>query len=828
MKKHPLLLLSFLCLFAFSGMANEATSCDPVEILNNQSFETGAAFNQPFNTDWFPFGAVFAIDGSIIPPVQDGQFYLKMFGGNSGIFQDHPAIPGESLTASVYVMNASFDPMLPGCTGFIKLEYFDAGNGLVSVTESTKLDHTLPSNTWTQITLNDVVPAGAATVRMVVIMQCTAGGAVMFDNASLVGCDLPDPGATVEFCVDVSCYSDVQSVNVFGSFNGWCGGCTPLTPSDNGYYCTELFLAPGDYEYKFLINGIEEHFPPFQDECTITPFWPFTNRPLNVMNGVDQELLHGFNSCEEYCGGGEIELCLDTNCADFEPGYISVFGTFNIWNPGATQMFDDDEDGIYCRTILLSNGVHEFKFFNGVEEIFTPGDECTLTTGQFTNRIVVVDNGDQSLTYAWESCEECDICPFEDVRPTVDCPSNFEVYTEQFYCEAYVSIPAPTVEDECPTAVEARVRKVDPETLNNIPGEGWSPWSADPSGYYEVGTYRVRWRATDQAGNRRACNFYFTVKEELPCPWIQLPNGVGCQEGNSASYDDGVFTLHSTDCYNPTTTNSDEFAFVQQTICGDGSITAQVTSLTGNAAGWAGVSMREVGYYQEYGYNDDGGKSVTLLTNLSNRHRTEIRLATDGPVTASQSNSFYRHWLRIVRSGPNFTGYTSSNGVTWFLKFSIQVDMDACIDVGLVLNSQWSTGDQTATFAHVEVEGGGGAPNPTIQAITGGQENAQLGDRGNRLAVTNAAQQAPRSFTVYPNPSIGSTTISLGEYEEDNVQLDVLNVYGQVVQQLLSGVVEDNTMDVDLSGQPAGVYFIRLRLADGEERLQRLILQARP
>ena len=169
----------------------------PSNILTNASFENGAVFNVPFSTDWTPFGPAFAIDANIIPPGQDGNFYLKLFGGNTGLFQDHPVNAGDSLTASVYIENASFDPMLPGCEGFLKLEYFNSTGGVISVSESNRLDHTLPQNQWTQVTLNDVAPAGAVTVRFVVIMQCNAGGAVMFDDASLINQSQGGGGATI-------------------------------------------------------------------------------------------------------------------------------------------------------------------------------------------------------------------------------------------------------------------------------------------------------------------------------------------------------------------------------------------------------------------------------------------------------------------------------------------------------------------------------------------------------------------------------------------------------------------------------------------------------
>lgn len=38
---------------------------------------------------------------------------------------------------------------------------------------------------------------------------------------------------------------------------------------------------------------------------------------------------------------------------------------------------------------------------------------------------------------------------------------------------------------------------------------------------------------------------------------------------------------------------SDELASAQRQLCGNGTITARVTSISGSALGWAGVTMRE-------------------------------------------------------------------------------------------------------------------------------------------------------------------------------------------------------------------------------------------
>ncbi len=539
--------------------------------------------------------------------------------------------------------------------------------------------------------------------------------------------------------------------------------------TENGSIVVTEVICPCDPEdANAVLNLLADNFP-------AETFWE-----IRDLDGV--LVATGDGAEDGYLGGelNEIPLCIDTKeCYEF-------------------TIFDRFGDGICCG---FGNGNWSIVDLDGNTLAASP------TGGNFG------------------ASETVD---FSTGQRRWDCPDDFEVFTNQFICQAYVDVPLPSPRSECVVLIEGRVRPVNPETLGNIPGEGWSSWSTDLSGYYEPGVYKVRWRSTDVSDFRKSCTFYFTVSEVLPCPWIQLPDGIGCEDGNSASFEDGVFTLNSVDCHNPTTTNTDEYAFVQQTLCGDGSITAQVTSLTGNALGWAGITMRESGNFGpsptfvDHVGNDADTKSVTLLTNRTNRHRTEVRLQDGGPVTASQTSSFGRHWLRLVRSGPNFTGYVSSNGITWIYKFSIQIDMDPCIEIGMVLNSQWSTGDQTATFENVEVTGGGLAP---IQAITDGQDDAQLGDRGNRLVLRDEAQQAPRSFTAYPNPTTGLTTLAISDFIDDTAQLEVINTFGQVVLQRNIGVVDRSTEALDLTALPAGVYTIRLLLADGESEMVQVVKQ---
>ena len=196
---------------------------------------------------------------------------------------------------------------------------------------------------------------------------------------------------------------------------------------------------------------------------------------------------------------------------------------------------------------------------------------------------------------------------------------------------------------------------------------------------------------------------------------------------------------------------------------------------------------------------------MNLSTNNSSNHRKDIRASYGATTTTQQSSAFNRHWLRIVRTGNNFRGYASSNGSTWFLKFSHTVSMASCIQMGLSLNGYVSSNDVDATFANVSLVGAGGGSTPVLQTVP---------------TTTDA-------FTVYPNPTSGMVTVTLGDYVEQEATLQVLDVNGKLIQTIRTGVVENFTEEINLTGQPAGIYFVRLQLADGTVEVKRVVLQPR-
>jgi 1,4-alpha-glucan branching enzyme len=46
-----------------------------------------------------------------------------------------------------------------------------------------------------------------------------------------------------------------NQVSLSGGFNGWAANATPLKRNENGHWQTIVALAPGRYEYKFVVDG---------------------------------------------------------------------------------------------------------------------------------------------------------------------------------------------------------------------------------------------------------------------------------------------------------------------------------------------------------------------------------------------------------------------------------------------------------------------------------------------------------------------------------------------------------------------------------------------
>lgn len=76
------------------------------------------------------------------------------------------------------------------------------------------------------------------------------------------------------------------AVSVFGSFNSWARGAWPLEETAPGVYERSLFLAPGDYQYLFQVDGAEIRDPANPDSVG-NGFGGWNSRRLLEADGLE-------------------------------------------------------------------------------------------------------------------------------------------------------------------------------------------------------------------------------------------------------------------------------------------------------------------------------------------------------------------------------------------------------------------------------------------------------------------------------------------------------------------------------------------------------------
>ena len=245
-----------------------------------------------------------------------------------------------------------------------------------------------------------------------------------------------------------------------------------------------------------------------------------------------------------------------------------------------------------------------------------------------------------------------------------------------------------------------------------------------------------------------------TPISNVPSPWLTQDVGAGGLAGG-ASFTNGIFTVIG--CGADVGGWSDQFRFVYATNSGNCTIIARVTSASVediNSWSKAGVMIRDSlatnaanafvavtpgnGVTFQYRSSDGGGTTVNNTTGLS------------AP-----------YWVKLVRSGNTFIGYSSPDGANWTQVGSATFAMSSAAYVGLANTSHDADTLSTATFDRVTAPGW----TPPYPATPG---NLTATPSVERVALKWPACANATSYNVKRATKVGGTYTNIANISATN------------------------------------------------------------
>jgi hypothetical protein len=241
----------------------------------------------------------------------------------------------------------------------------------------------------------------------------------------------------------------------------------------------------------------------------------------------------------------------------------------------------------------------------------------------------------------------------------------------------------------------------------------------------------------------------------LPNPFKAADIGEVGRAGFVALAGSNSFTLNGAGANSPFA-GQDAMHFVYQSLNGDGQIVARLTSLQNFWDNRAGVMIRE-------SLSPDA-KSVSLLGRPSGsagavNEGAEFRLKDVVGARMTRIATLdlkLPNWLKLVRSGTNFSSYISADGTTWTPVGSASVSMGSTAYIGAMVASAQRGVWATAAFDNVSVSGGASS-TPVLTTIAVSPATATLAVGGTQLFTARVLDQSGDPFPATVTWSLNTT-----------------------------------------------------------------------
>jgi hypothetical protein len=189
----------------------------------------------------------------------------------------------------------------------------------------------------------------------------------------------------------------------------------------------------------------------------------------------------------------------------------------------------------------------------------------------------------------------------------------------------------------------------------------------------------------------------------LPLSFVQTEVGTVGPAG-SVSYNAGTWTLKGSGTTIGGTTDS--FHFVYETLSGDGTIICRLTAIQNtNSAAQEGIMIRET---------LAANSKFALVDGVAANNLDFVRRTTTGASssTTTTPGTDQPDWIKLVRSGNNFSAYKSTNGTTWTqIGSTVAITMATQVYIGLAVCSHNNSVINTSTLDNLQITG-------SVQALT--------------------------------------------------------------------------------------------------------------
>ena len=212
-----------------------------------------------------------------------------------------------------------------------------------------------------------------------------------------------------------------QGVYLAGGADFGVPGDNPMNDDDgDGVWTITVDVASGYTGFYTFTNGAcgdwscKENI--IGQSCAAGPY---SDRELvNITEATTINTCFGQCTTDGSCAaaGGPLDVTFRVDMTNEDvagPIFLTGGAAIDGWCGTCVEMLDADGDNVYEVTVEMPQGAHEYKFNNGGwagTENYGPEDAgCTLTTGDFTNRLLIVEGSDAMMLDAvcFNSCDPC-------------------------------------------------------------------------------------------------------------------------------------------------------------------------------------------------------------------------------------------------------------------------------------------------------------------------------------------------------------------------------------------------------------------------------------